>query len=304
MPHLVSLDRIWDGAPHNAFTDLLRHEDRWLCTFREASTHSSPDGTIRVLESQDGPQWSDLAHLTEDGIDLRDPKISLMPDGRLFLLMGGSLNAADGRYLTRSPRVAFSEEGRTWTAPTKVLAEDHWLWRVTWHGDVGYAVSKLGEGSHPRRGLLYRTVDGLDWEWMAEFILPNDTWTASEATLRILSDDTMVALIRPDWIGVSSPPYSGWSFTQIEYALGGPNFIALPDGTLWASGRTRGDDALPRTTLARMSTTSFEPVFHLPSGGDNSYAGMVWHEGLLWMSYYSSHEGKSSIYLAKLDLSD
>ncbi|HAA77860.1 TPA: exo-alpha-sialidase, partial [Candidatus Latescibacteria bacterium] len=76
-------------------------------------------------------------HLTEDGIDLRDPKISLMPDGRLFLLMGGSLNAADGRYLTRSPRVAFSEEGRTWTAPTKVLAEDHWLWRVTWHGDVG-----------------------------------------------------------------------------------------------------------------------------------------------------------------------
>jgi len=26
------------------------------------------------------------------------------------------------------------------------------------------------------------------------------------------------------------------------------------------------------------------------------------HEGLLWVSYYSSHEGKTSIYLAKVRL--
>jgi hypothetical protein len=24
----------------------------------------------------------------------------------------------------------------------------------------------------------------------------------------------------------------------------------------------------------------------------------VWHDGLLWVSYYSSHEGKSAVYLA------
>jgi hypothetical protein len=38
----------------------------------------------------------------------------------------------------------------------------------------------------------------------------------------------------------------------------------------------------------------------LPSGGDTSYAGLVWYEELLWVSYYSSHEGKTSIYLAKV----
>jgi hypothetical protein len=38
----------------------------------------------------------------------------------------------------------------------------------------------------------------------------------------------------------------------------------------------------------------------LPSGGDTSYAGLVWHEDLLWVSYYSSHEGKTAIYLAKV----
>jgi len=28
----------------------------------------------------------------------------------------------------------------------------------------------------------------------------------------------------------------------------------------------------------------------------------VWHDGLLWTSYYSSHEGQTSIYLAKVRL--
>ena len=40
----------------------------------------------------------------------------------------------------------------------------------------------------------------------------------------------------------------------------------------------------------------------LPSGGDNSYPGLVWHGGQLWVSYYSSHEGKTSIYLARVEV--
>ena len=52
-----------------------------------------------------------------------------------------------------------------------------------------------------------------------------------------------------------------------------------------------------------MTGTTFQHVLELPSGGDTSYPGMVIHGGLLWMSYYSSHEdGKTSIYLAKIKL--
>ena len=43
-------------------------------------------------------------------------------------------------------------------------------------------------------------------------------------------------------------------------------------------------------------------IVELPSKGDNSYPGFVWHGGKLWMSYYSSHEGKTSIYLAKIEV--
>jgi len=302
MAEIVDLSRIWDRAPHNAFTDLLRLDDGWLCTFREAGTHAVGPSAIRVLRSHDGRKWDSLAAVAEPGVDLRDPKLSIRPDGKLMLLMGASLFDDDGRYLTRSPRVAFSDDGRQWSVPARCLAEDHWLWRVTWHGDTGYSVSKLGEGSHPRRGFLYRTRDGLEWEFVTEFFLPDNTWTASETTLRLRNDGEMVALIRPDWIGTSRPPYIDWSFNRIEHSLGGPNFIVLPDGAMWAAARGRGDDGQPVTALARMTRDSYEPVLHLPSGGDCSYPGMVWHGGLLWMSYYSSHEGRSSIYLATVRL--
>lgn len=64
--------------------------------------------------------------------------------------MGASRDRGD-TYLTRSPRVSFSGDSRKWTAPRKLLAEDHWLWRITWHDGTAYSVSKLGEGLDPRR---------------------------------------------------------------------------------------------------------------------------------------------------------
>jgi len=300
-PQVVSVAKIWDRAPHNAFTDLLRFRDKWWCTFREATDHGSSIGTVRVIVSDAGEQWTSAAELREDGVDLRDPKLSVMPDGRLMLLACGSLYA-DGHYRTRCPRVSFSDDGRHWSRPQRFLAEDHWLWRVTWHNGIGYGVSKLGEGSNPRRGFLYRTTNGLDWEWITEFILPDNTWTVSETTLRIMPDEEMIALTRPNWIGVSRPPYVDWSFTQLSHGMGGPNFIRTPDGRLWASARGKAADGEAGTVLARMTSTSYEPVLFLSSGGDCSYPGMVWHDGLLWTSYYSSHEGRASIYLAKVRL--
>ena len=295
MPQIISVERIWDHAPHNAFTDLIRFRDRWWCVFREAQAHDAPGGIVRVLKSETGGSWESAATMEERGIDLRDPKLSVTPDGRLMLLMGGCVYDDKGEYLIRAPRVSFSEDGWTWTDPRKVLAEDHWLWRATWHGDRAYSLSKLGEGKGPRRGFLYSSTDGIDWDWITEFKLPG----VSETTLGFQPDGEMVALIRPRYIGTSKPPYREWSFCETPERIGGPNFIRLPDGRLWGSGRLFTAEG-PRTVLARMTTSSYEPALTLPSGGDTSYAGMVWHEDLLWMSYYSSHEKGTNVYLAKV----
>ncbi|MDB6124625.1 MAG: hypothetical protein JWQ71_3618 [Pedosphaera sp.] len=37
VPQLVSVQKIWHGDTHNAFTDLIRFQGKWFCTFRESA---------------------------------------------------------------------------------------------------------------------------------------------------------------------------------------------------------------------------------------------------------------------------
>ncbi|HSW45082.1 MAG TPA: sialidase family protein [Phycisphaerae bacterium] len=306
--------KIWDKAPHNAFTDLVRFQDRFFCTFRESDSHAQgQDGKVRVLASADGDQWTSAALLAEEGIDLRDPKLSVMPDGRLMLLAGGSVYQGK-TFLTRRPRVAFSKNGRDWTSTQPILAEDHWLWRVTWHKGRAYGVSKTGPSGTCGRDFLYTSTDGLNWDWVAQFRVTG----ADEATLRFGPDDEMIALVRCEtgnghaWVGTSRPPYKDWLWNQTGLRLGGPELIRLPDGRYVAGGRLYEDTLLPQPTgKPRTSLCWLDPhkgtmteFLALPSGGDTSYPGMVWHDDMLWVSYYSAHEGTTSrdaaIYLARI----
>ena len=94
---IVEVRKIWDRAPHNAFTDLVRSRDRWFCVFREGHGHVSPDGSIRVIASSDGRDWSSSALLALPGADLRDPKITQTPDGRLMIVVGYTMMALTSR---------------------------------------------------------------------------------------------------------------------------------------------------------------------------------------------------------------
>ncbi len=105
--------RIWDSAPHSAFTDLIRHKGRWVCTFREGRGHVSADGSIRVIASKDGKKWESIAHLTNPNFDLRDPKITHTPDGRLMLTAAAAHRKQDGqRNVDHDTMVWFSKDGR------------------------------------------------------------------------------------------------------------------------------------------------------------------------------------------------
>ncbi len=317
-PEIVSLRRIWgDEAPHNAFGDITRFNDRWYCVFREGKAHAAraecwPDhGAIRVITSEDGETWHSAARLVEEGIDLRDPHLSVTADSRLMIVAGGSIHH-EGSFVNRQPRVAFSSDGRNWSQPQRVLSEGHWLWRVTWHNGKAYGVSKYGKDpNNPKQHRLQALVesgDGLQWESISELNVPD----GDETTIRFRDDGSIVALVRRGvadghaWIGHSQPPFREWSFRDCGHFVGGPNFIILPSGAMWAGGRyfpdgfTRNRGKPRYTVLARMTLEKYEPVLQLPSGGDSSYPGFVWHDDLLWMMYYSSHEENTAIYLAQI----
>jgi hypothetical protein len=314
------IKEIWDEGKHNAFTDLIRFKERWYCTFREADAHVGGDGKLRVLSSADGGKWESVALLTEKGIDLRDPKFSITADGRLMIVAGGSVYEGK-KLLGRQPRVAFSKDGKEWTATKRVLAEGDWLWRVTWHSGKCYGVSynageraskdakeaattgKVEPGAAEWKLKLWVSTDGEKYDLVTHLDVPGHP---NETTLRLAPEGEMVALVRREggnqkgWVGTSKAPYKEWAWKELPARLGGPNFVFLPDGPIVAS--TRLYDNKVRTSLCLLDPKGgkLDEALKFPSGGDTSYAGMVWHDKLLWVSYYSSHEGKSAIYIAKV----
>src|SRR5258707_15892916 len=87
---LISIKKIWDQAPHCAFTDLAFWKGHFVCAFREGRAHVATDGKIRVLSSADGDSWASAAMLSLDGFDLRDAGLSVTPDNRLMLIGGAA----------------------------------------------------------------------------------------------------------------------------------------------------------------------------------------------------------------------
>lgn len=302
---LQSVKKIWDQAPHNAFTDLIRFQDRWYCTFREATGHAAGAGAIRVLTSSDGDKWESAAHIQQKDIDLRDPKLSIMPDGRLMIVGAAAVPSTRNPLTDHYSVVSFSKDAKEWSEPKRVSDSWQWLWRVTWNQGTAFGVTyewdpKAPASKENRRAFLCRSRDGLKFDHVVNFKVPN----ANEATLRF-DGDVAYCLQRcdgsPAQLGSSKPPYNDWTWKDLGRFVGGPNFIRLPDGGWWACGRLI-EGGKPQTVLCRLDLKEGKliPAITLPSGGDTSYAGMVWHDDKLWISYYSSHEGKTSIYLAVL----
>lgn len=310
----ITATQIWDRGRHNAFTDLVRWQGRFYCTFREGGAHvphsHAEDGKTRVIVSTDGATWKSFALFEEAGIDLRDPKLSVTPDDRLMVLMGGSYYES-GKLGKRLPRVALI--GKENAGPFKsvpviidktISNEADWLWRVTWHMGTGYGVVyQKRDGWHV---YLVKTTDGVRYSLVKTL---NVSDAPNEATIRFLPGDEMMVVLRNEGgsrlgrIGRAKPPYAKWTWHTMSHRLGGPNFIRLPNGTLILGTRLYGKQT--RTAIGPMSERGqFTPKIQLPSGGDTSYPGMLVQGDQLWVSYYASHEKKTAIYLAKIALSE
>lgn len=298
---LVDHRLLWRAAPHNAFTDLVRFNDQWFCVFREGQGHVSPDGALRVITSPDGDLWESTALIKSPNSDLRDAKITITPDGQLMLTGAGAWH--DKSKHTHQSLAWFSKDGRAWSTAYEIGDPDLWLWRVTWH--KGRALG-IGYGCRNERFIrLYESTDGKQFTPLVERLF--DVGYPNESSI-VFDGDTAYCLLRRDanpqggLIGSAQPPYKEWVWKELGTRIGGPHLLRLADGRFVAAVRLY--DKKVRTSLCWLDPQAgkLTEFLALPSGGDTSYAGLVWHEGLLWVSYYSSHEGQTRIYLAKVKL--
>ena len=316
-PQLISVVKIWDSAPHSAFTDLIDFKGRFYCAFREGTSHipdkdGSGDGEIRVLVSDDGVAWKSSALLTKKGFDLRDAKLSVTPDGRLMVLMGGSMY--DKAVLKgRITHVSFSDKkGENFSDPQPVIIDPSirsnmdWLWRVTWYKKTGYGVIYQWTGENADDEwptYLVKTTDGINYQLITKLDV---TGKPNEATVDFSKSGDMRILLRREgggtngWMGNSSAPYKEWKWTDLGIRLAGPNMIILPNGKTVIGSRSFNRGGVGTALYGLDENGKAVHLLEFPSGGDTSYPGFVLKGDELWVSYYSGHEGRTSIYLAKM----
>ncbi len=317
----ILVSKIWDQGVHQAFTDLIRFKGAFYCSFREGKNHvgAENNGKVRILKSTDGNDWQSVVLLELNGLDLRDPKLSITPDNRIMITLAGAI-FENGLMKMLIPMTSFSDKkGLNFSLPDKVILDPtikpglDWIWRVTWHDKIGYGINyQLQENARDRSTLkkdawvlyLMKTTNGINFENISKLDvmdLPN------ESTIRFDKNGKMYVLIRREAgnklgvIAESNPPYKEWKHTPITFRLGGPNFIFLNNKKLLIG--TRMFD--PEASMGFYTTDLKGSVINslkLPSGGDTSYPGMLIYKNKLWVSYYSSHQGKTSIYLAKIPL--
>lgn len=317
----IIVSKIWDKAPYNSFTDLIRFDHAFYCSFREGTKHASGDndGRVRILRSADGNNWHSVALLKIDGLDLRDPKLSVTPDHKIMVIMAGAVFEKNMAIQKLFPLVAFSDtRGEHFTDPEKAVIDPSvspskdWIWRITWNKGIGYGVDYRPKEVHKNGEerdatvILMKTDDGKQFHKVSQLAVSD---YPNESTIRLDNRDNMYILIRKDAgdkMGVlaqSKPPYTNWSYTQLDYRLGGPNFLFLNKHRLAIATRQYGQQTATVILVTDLAGKVVKTI-ELPSGGDTSYPGMVIYKRKLWVSYYSSHEGKPSIYLAKIPLKD
>ena len=300
---ILETRKIWEGAPHCAFTDLAYHSGQWLCCFRESDSHALGRlGTIRVLKSTDGQCWTSAFVFSDPALDLRDPHFSQPGDARLVLNFTGR-QQADGKYLGIQSFVTFSADGNAWDPPIAMSTDGYWVWQIRWHAGLAYTWSrKIVEGLPYA---FFRSADAIHWEPTIRLESGNET------ALAVLNDGRLLALRRKNdaMLGISSPPYQTWEWNQLGRFVGGPNLMVLSDGRVIAGCRYHHPD-LPEDqksyfALSIVSTDqlSMQPVITFPGGQDCGYPGMVEKDSILWVSHYSGTKHDAAIYLTQIPIS-
>ncbi len=300
-PVLLEAYKIWDKAPHNAITDLVRFQNKFYCVFREGKGHVSEDGALRVLVSENGKRWKSAALITSSNSDLRDAKIAVTPSGELMLSGAEAMNKPT--TFKHQSLTWFSKDGSKWSKKNKVGDRDFWLWRTTWFKGTAYGFG-YGCKNENRSIRLYQSNNGKTFQTSIKDAkvsgYPNETSMVFD------KNGFCYCLLRRDGnpssalIGKSKAPFEQWEWKDTGVKIGGPHMIKMPDGRYIAAVRLYDGGA--RTSLCWVDPDkgTLNECLKLPSGGDTSYAGLVWHKNVLWISYYSSHEGKTNIYLAKV----
>ena len=302
---LSRLTRVCRGNSHNAFGDLTFFNGRMLVCYRQGTHHMSGNGIIVIAEINASGRPVRFQQLSSPGGDLRDPHFCIDND-RLYLLAHQRWLASLGAAKTFT---WFSGDGISWSSQHDPGPDNWWLWRATTyqgrHWGLAYhrPSEQLDLYVGNLRGKMHQVVSGCMSRPRHQLGYPNETDSYFN------QQGEMIAVARRDadtftaQLGRSKPPYSHWQWQDLGEYIGAPSLLPLNDDVALVCGRHfTGRKLVTQLWSLNTVTGKLEKLLTLPSGGDNSYPGIIKHNGKLYIAYYSSHiDNQSRMYLAELN---
>jgi hypothetical protein len=303
------LKKIGNKADHNAFVDLVEFNHQLYCCYREAENHISAQGRVCILTLNKNGEVCAVNRLQMTNVDLRDPKLSITPDGQLLLIADARQTDKNNRTLSARNLCWVSQTGQSWSSHQEFAERGWWLWRVRWQKNIayGFAYNKNQNTIHlysgdPKRSFHRHQPNAFSLQ-------KHNKGYPNESDL-LFDGDKAYAIIRRDadsysaQLGKSRYPYKKWQWIDLGQYIGGPAMLKITSNTAVVAGRIINKGKLV-TGLMQLDlfTGKLIELGVLPSAGDNSYPGLVLDKQILYVSYYSSHQdNKSCVYLAQLDL--
>ena len=318
-----SIRRVFHNGEHNAFTDLVRFQDRYYLTFR-----SCPDGhmvhptsSIIIMVSDDLQSWQQVHRFSVKHRDTRDPHFLVFRQ-KLFVYTGtwysGSTTLPRDQYDLNKHLgyAAWTSDGKSWNSPVMLDGTyGHYVWKANTFGGkaflcgrrkTDFAEGPKGEGTAVV-SLMLESDDGLIWRKRAVF----QAIRGDETAFLFESDGSVLAIGRrgsqPAQILKSRPPFTDWYRTDLDRYIGGPLLVRWGDRYVVGGRRTTANG--PRTSMCWLNGEDLREFASLPSGGDNSYPGFLQLSPTsAAMSWYSSHETDANgqkitaIYMADLTI--
>ena len=308
----VTVSKVYgDGSTYCAFTSIVKRGDSYYVAFREGKTHAYDGdyGIIKILKSSDGTTWERFYDISAETIDLRDPDLSVKPDGKLQLHCGARILTDEGVYITKTYYADEDSDGFTNPEPV-IMPKDitwdatSWIWRLTWHNNVGYGVSYGSD-----KLVLLKTRDGRQFETIGSLSISGQP---TECRIRFKDDGTAIMLVRRDqagmnkgYMGKSMPPYKVWEWKELNIYIAGEDFLIDGDRIILATRMTQNIGSWTAVWFGD-NAGNFNWCYTLPFGctkiaGDTAYAGMLNEDDEILISYHAVSNGdKPSIFLARI----
>jgi hypothetical protein len=280
----------------------------------------STNGAIRIVTTDLVGNLINSVKISIADTDLRDPKLSITPQGSLMLIAYARLTTVDNKTLSSKNLCWLSQTGKSWSSPSEFANKNWWLWRIKWHNNLayGFAYNRAANAINLYKGDPKRSFHLHQAEVLS--LAKHNKGYPNESDL-VFVNDTAYALIRRDadtysaQLGRSDFPYKKWTWTDLKIYIGGPVMLQLSKSKMLIAGRIVQNGKLVTGLLIlnmdldtikknlNLNSANLKLLTVLPSAGDNSYPGLVLINRMLYVSYYSSHESrKTSVYLTQIDI--